>query len=183
MAGRIRFQSTAAILLLSLLAGATGLSGGTGPGEDAAPKSDDLTPLNKKLSDHQYRAMTWTRMNYFDRARYELRAADRVYQAMAVLAKQQQKPVPAGVSFLWDLNLELEAVRLRAKARKLMVSAFKLPADTLGFIQAGPYKKRIDKQLWYVTYTVPPKGARILEYRASGIHTYRSFFPLPMIRM
>lgn len=173
MAGRIRFQWTAAAVLGSLLAGAAALNGGSGPGEDAAPKADDLTPLNKKLSDHQYRAMTWTRMNYFDHARRELRAADRVYQAMAVLAKQQEKPVPAGVSLSWDLNLELEGLRLRAKARKLMIDAFKLPADTLGFIQAGPYKG-MDKQLWYVTYTVPPKGLTSEAIAADPMRYYHS---------
>lgn len=142
--------------LTAALLAATGVPAGAG-GAGIEKKADSLLPLQKKLAEHRNRSLAWTRMAYFDEAARELGRADRVFQALQVLVGQQGGGAkPAGATG-WDLGFELTTVRMRARAHTLVLDQFKLPADTMGFIQAVPYKK-VEKPLYAVLYTVRPKG-------------------------
>ena len=123
----------------------------------AETKFDSLEPLVKQLSRHREFALAWTRMGYPAEAKRELAAAEDVYQAAVALSR----PADYGeqmlrlLGFSWSLRVELEAVRMREKARMLMIETFGLPEETCGFILLVPYKS-IPKARLYVIYTVAP---------------------------
>ena len=150
----IRRPALTAVLLAAVCVPAA--AGNRAPTGKPAPKVDELLVLGRKLAEHRNRSLAWTRMAYFGEAIRELGEADRVFQALQVLAGQQGGGAkPAGATG-WDFDFELTTVRMRARAHQIMLDQFKLPADTMGFVLLVPYKK-VEKPLHAVLYTVRPK--------------------------